>query len=287
MTHQLASLPTLLLAGRVIPRLGLGTMSLAGRRVLGPPADPWAAEQVLERAVAGGVRLLDTAGFYGPRTVHELIREVLAPYPEDLVISTKLGLTRDERGRWPVALTRDELRAQVEDDLQTLGVEALDLVVLRLGTPAGPQEGIVGEPLEVLAELVEEGLIRHAGLSAVTDAQLAEAQSVLDVACVQNHYAVTARGDDALLRRCAAAGIPYVAYSPTGGVRGPRSEVVSQVAARHGVGDRQLALAWLLAQPGVVPIPGTSSPDHLAELLAAAELTLSEQDLTDLEAASL
>jgi len=286
MGTSLAHLPTMPLAGCTVPRLGLGTMPLAGRRVLGPAADPVAAAGVLEAAIAAGVRFIDTAGFYGPRTVHALIREVLAPYPADLVIGPKLGLTRDERGRWPVALSPDELRAQVEDDLISLGVDALDLVVLRLGSPVGPVEGIVGEPLEVLADLVDEGLVRHAGLSAVTESQLAEAQTVLDVACVQNHLTVTSREDERLASRCAASGIPYVVYSPTGGARGPRSEVVSLVADRHSATDRQIALAWLLAQPGTIPIPGTSNPEHLAELLAATQLQLTEQDLTDLDAAA-
>lgn len=286
MATALSHLPTIELAGRTVPRLGLGTMSLAGRRVMGPPADPAAAARVLEEAVGAGVRFLDTAGFYGPRTVHELLREVLSPYPDDLLIGTKLGLARDERGRWPVALGRDELRAQVEDDLATLGVDALDLVVLRLGDPTGPVAGIVGEPLEVVAELIDEGLIRHAGLSAVTDQQVAEAQALFPVACVQNHLSVTQRADESFAERCAAQGLPYVVYSPTGGLRGPRSEAVTLVAERHGVSDRQVALAWLLERAGTVPIPGTSQPEHLAELLAAGELRLTEDDRTDLEIAA-
>lgn len=286
MASILAQLSTITLAGRTVPRLGLGTMSLAGRRVLGPPQDPEAAAAVLTGAIEAGVRFLDTAGFYGPRAVHELIRDTLAPYPDDLLIGTKLGLARDERGRWPVALGADELRRQVEDDLQTLGVDALDLVVLRLGTPTGAEEGIVGEPLEVIADLLDEGLIRHAGLSAVTEHQLAEAQALFPVACVQNHLTVTSRDDEPLAAHCARVGIPYVVYSPTGGVRGPRSEAVSLVAARHGATDRQVALAWLLQRPGTVPIPGTSSPEHLTELLAATELHLTEDDLTDLDIAA-
>lgn len=276
---------TIQLAGRSVPRLGLGTMALSGRRAMGPPQDPLAAARVLEAAVEGGIRFVDTAGFYGPDVASELIRSTLWPYPDDLVIGTKVGLRRDDRGRFLPALTPDEIRRQVERDLETLGTPTLDLVVLRLGTPTGPQEGAVGAPLETLAELVDEGLVRHAGLSCATDGQVAEADAIFDVACVQNHRSVAFRDDDALARHCAKRGIPYVVYSPTGGARGLRSPAVDLVAERHDVPARVVALAWLLDQPGTIPIPGTSNPAHLAELFGALDIQLSEQDLVDLESA--
>ncbi|MDO9356987.1 MAG: aldo/keto reductase [Solirubrobacteraceae bacterium] len=277
---------TIELAGHRVSRLGLGTMSLGGRRAMGPPDDPAAAARVLEGAVEAGIRFIDTAGFYGPDTVCELIASTLSPYPGDLVIGTKVGLARDDRGRFLPALTPDAIRRQVERDLETLGLPALELVVLRLGTPMGPQEGTVGEPLDTLAELIDDGLVRHAGLSCATDRQVAEADAIFDVACVQNHRSVVDREDDALARHCAKAGIPYVAYSPTGGARGLRSPAVDLVAERHGVDARVVGLAWLLAQPSTLPIPGTSDPDHLATLLGALDLVLDEQDLVDLESAA-
>lgn len=283
-TSPAAAAGTFELAGRTVARLGFGAMQLAGRRVMGPPADPEEARSVLRRAVELGVNHIDTSDYYGPHVTNQLIREALHPYPDDLVLVTKVGVRRDERGRWPVALEPAEIRGAIEDNIRHLGVDAVDVVNLRMGDPAGPVEGLIGEPLETLAQLVDDGLVRHVGLSCVTDAQLAEAQAVLPVACVQNHFNVNAQSDAALVDRCAREGIPYVPYFPGGGYKPLASEALDAVAARHGATTRQIALAWLLHRaPSILVIPGTSSVAHLEENVAAASIELTADDLATLD----
>lgn len=282
---QAAAAGTLSFAGRSVARIGYGAMQLAGRRVMGPPADPEEARRVLQRAVELGVNHIDTADYYGPHVVNELIRGVLHPYPADLVLVTKLGARRDERGRWPVALAPDELREGVAGNLERLGIDAIDVVNLRVGDAAGPVEGSIAEPLETMAQLLDEGLVRHVGVSNVTDAQLAEAESVLDVACVQNHFNVTAQGDGPLVDRCARQGIPFVPFFPLGGFKPVQGEVLDAVAAEHDATTRQVAIAWLLQRsPSILVIPGTSSVAHLEENLAAGALTLSADAVARLSA---
>jgi aryl-alcohol dehydrogenase-like predicted oxidoreductase len=239
---------------------------------------------VLREAVALGITHIDTSDYYGPHVTNEIIREALHPYPDGLHIVTKVGARRDDRGAWLPALAPDELRRAVHDNLDHLGLDRLDVVNLRLGGVDGPQPGSLAEPFTALAELQQQGLIRHLGLSTVAAGQLAEAQAIAPVVCVQNHYNLAHRADDALIDSLAAQGIAYVPYFPLGGFTRLQSDALDRVAARRATTPMAVALAWLLQRsPNLLLIPGTSSLAHLRENVAAAELALSEEDLADLE----
>jgi aryl-alcohol dehydrogenase-like predicted oxidoreductase len=269
-----------------VNRMGFGAMQLAGPGVFGPPADRDNSLAVLRRAVELGINHIDTSDFYGPYVVNELIHEALHPYPEGLVLVTKVGAFRDDNGGWIPATSPDQLRKAVHDNLEHLDVPALDLVNLRVGGVHGPEEDSIGSRFEVLAELREQGLIRHLGVSNVTVAQLTEARSVAPVAQVQNHFSILEQGDSALVDTCAEEGIAYVPFFPLGGAfQEVKWHTLSTVAARHGVSERQIALAWLLARsPSVLLIPGTASLAHLEQNVAAASIRLSEQDRAELDA---
>ena len=267
------------LGGRAVRRLGYGAMQLAGPGVFGPPRDHDAALAVLRDAVARGVNHIDTSDFYGPHVTNQLIREALAPYPPDLVIVTKIGARRDGNGAWLPAFSHEELTRAVHDNLRNLGLDALDVVNLRVMLGAhGPAEGSIEAPLSVLADLRREGLIRHVGLSNVTPKQVAEGRGILEIACVQNQYNLAHRDDDALLDDLARDGIPYVPFFPLGGFSPLQSSVLSDVARRLGATPMQVALAWLLRRsPNILLIPGTSSVAHLRENLAAAGLGMTDE----------
>jgi len=266
-------------------RVGYGAMQLAGPGVFGPPKDRDEAIAVLRTAVDLGIRHIDTADFYGPHVTNELIREALAPYPPDLHIVTKVGARRDERGGWPHARTPAELRAQVHDNLRRLGVDALDVVNLRVGGVEAPEPGSIAEQFEALARLRQQGLIRHLGLSTVTADQLAEARLIAPVVCVQNLYNLARRGDDPLVDLTAEQGIAYVPYFPLGGFSPLQSDALERVAARLGATPMAVALAWLLRRsPNILLIPGTSSVAHLRENVAAATLELPPDAAADLDA---
>ncbi|MFC6019382.1 oxidoreductase [Plantactinospora solaniradicis] len=287
-TNTPTSAGTFLLGGDLrINRLGFGAMRLAANSLHGPSRDPRTGIAVLRRAVELGVNHIDTAGFYGSGEVHahELIREALSPYPEDLVIATKVGPLRDEATGIPSReATADELRGLVEEDLRRLGLERLDLVYLRVGG-LGPIGGeSIAQRYGVLAALREEGLIRHLGVSNVDAAQYAEAEAIAPVAAVQNHFHLQHRDDAELLARCAALGSAYAPFFPLGGGNRPLDPSrYERIAARHDATVAQVALAWLLAlSPVMLAIPGTGSPEHLEENMAAADLRLSEEDLAEL-----
>lgn len=267
-----------------VGRFGYGAMQLAGPGVMGPPADHDGAVAVLREAVDLGVTHVDTSDAYGPRVTNRLIREALSPYPESLHVATKVGARRDEQGGWPVARRPEELRRQVEENLESLGVEVLDLVYLRVGDATGPVDGPVAEAFGALAGLREEGLVRHLGVSNATAAQVAEAQAVAPVVSVQNMYNLAHRGDDALIDRLAGEGVAYVPFFPLGGFSPLQSSVLSAVAARSGAAPMSVALAWLLHRsPNILLIPGTSSVAHLRENAAGAGLKLSGEDLAELD----
>ncbi len=264
------------LGDRRVKRLGYGAMQLAGPGVFGPPKDREGAIAVLREAVAQGVDHIDTSDFYGPHVVNQLIREALHPYPEGLTIVTKIGARRGADGSWNPAFSAEALRGAVHDNLRNLGLEALDVVNLRLMFSVhGPAEGSIAEPLGVLAELQREGLVRHIGLSNATAKQIGEGRAIAEIVCVQNHYNFAHRDDDALIDELAAAGVAYVPYFPLGGFTPLQSTTLSDVAGKLGATPMQVALAWLLQRaPNILLIPGTSSLGHLRENLAAAELTL-------------
>jgi aryl-alcohol dehydrogenase-like predicted oxidoreductase len=267
-----------------VTRFGYGAMQLAGPGVFGPPADRDAAVAVLRAAVDLGIRHIDTADFYGPYVTNEIIREALAPYPDDVHIVTKVGARRDDRGGWPHARTPAELVEQVHDNLRRLGLEALDVVNLRVGGFDAPEPGSIAEPFGALAELREQGLIRHLGLSTVDADQLAEAQAIAPVVCVQNFYNIANRRDDALVDSTARQGIAFVPYFPLGGMSPLQSETLHKVAARLGSTPMSVALAWLLRRsPNILLIPGTSSVAHLRENVAGAGLDLPADALAELE----
>jgi pyridoxine 4-dehydrogenase len=276
---------THLLGGRRVRRLGYGAMQLAGPGVFGPPKDPEAARTVLREAVALGVNHIDTSDFYGPHITNQLIREALHPYPEDLVIVTKIGARRDAQGAWLPAFSADELRQAVHDNLRNLGLDALDVVNLRaMNDVHGPAEGSLEEQLTVLADLRERGLVRHVGLSNVTMKQVEEAKRIVPVACVQNMYNLAHRNDDALIDALGGDGIPYVPFFPLGGFTPLQSGALSAVAERLGRSPLQVAIVWLLQRaPNILLIPGTSSVAHLRENLASVDVELSEEDLAALE----
>ncbi|MGY1623158.1 aldo/keto reductase family oxidoreductase [Geodermatophilus sp. SYSU D00965] len=273
------------LGDRSVHRLGYGAMQLAGPHVMGPPADRDAAVAVLRRAVELGVDHIDTSDYYGPHVTNEIIREALHPYPDDLVIVTKVGARRTPEGGWPEALSSDELRSAVEDNLRHLGVDALDVVNLRMPGFAEPVERSLAEPFEALAKMQREGLVRHLGVSNVTTQQLAEAQSIAPVVCVQNHYNLVHRHDDPMIDALSREGIAYVPFFPLGGFTPLQSAALETVARRLEASPMQVALAWLLARsPNVLLIPGTSSVAHLEENLTAAALVLGPRELEELDA---
>ncbi|MFY9666715.1 MAG: oxidoreductase [Trebonia sp.] len=268
-----------------VTRMGYGAMQLAGPGVFGPPADRDAAVAVLREAVELGITHIDTSGYYGPRVTNQIIREALYPYPEDLRIVTKVGAARDANGGWPEAQAPEQLREQVEENLRDLGLDAMDVVNLRNPGQRGPQPGSIAGPFTALAELRQEGLIRHLGLSNVTARQVAEAQSIAPVACVQNHYNLASRGDDDLIGSLAAQGIAYVPFFPLGGFNPLQSGTLDAVAERLGAARMTVALAWLLHRsPNILLIPGTSSVAHLRENVAAADLALPADALAELDA---
>jgi aryl-alcohol dehydrogenase-like predicted oxidoreductase len=273
------------LADRTVNRMGFGAMQLAGPGVFGPPKDHDAALAVLREAVAAGVDHIDTSDFYGPHVTNRLIREALHPYPGDLTIVTKLGAVRGNDASWIPALDPADLTQGVHDNLRHLGIDALDIVNLRVGGLHGPGEGSIEAPFTALAALQQQGLIRHLGLSNVTSGQIAEARAIAEVVCVQNHYNLVHRADDALIDALRDEGIAYVPFFPLGGFTPLQSSSLSEVAARLGATPMQIALAWLLHRaPNILLIPGTSSVAHLHENLAAAAITLSGEVLAELDA---
>ncbi len=285
---DIAQAGTFLLGDRMVKRIGYGAMQLAGPGVFGPPADPSAAAAVLREAVASGVDHIDTSDYYGPHVTNEILRAALFPYPADLTIVTKLGAVRGPEAQWRPALGGDDLQRGLEGNLERLGLAAMDVVNLRLmGDPAthGPSEGSLAEPLKALMRLQDQGLIRHIGLSNVTPAQVAEASGIAPFVCVQNHYNLARRGDDAMIDALAERGIAYVPFFPLGGFAPLQSAVLNEVAAGLGATAMQVALAWLLQRsPNILLIPGTSRRAHLRENLAAAELTLPPEALARLSA---
>ncbi|MCW2531754.1 MAG: aldo/keto reductase, NAD(P)-binding [Blastococcus sp.] len=272
------------LGDRSVNRLGYGAMQLAGPHVMGPPADRDAAIAVLRRAVALGIDHIDTSDYYGPHVVNEIIREALHPYPDELTIVTKIGARRTPDGEWPEALTPEELRQAVHDNLDHLGVDVLDVVNLRLPGFAGPIEGSLAEPFEVLVELQQQGLVRHLGVSNVTSQMFAEAQSIGRVVCVQNHYNLVHRDDDPLIDALAREGIAYVPFFPLGGFTPIQSAALETVARRLETTPMEVALAWLLARsPNLLVIPGTSSVTHLEQNLESAARVLGPVELEELD----
>ncbi|WBC10994.1 aldo/keto reductase family oxidoreductase [Micromonospora sp. WMMA1947] len=267
-----------------VTRFGYGAMQLAGPWVMGPPADHEGALAVLREAVALGITHIDTSAAYGPHVTNRLIREALHPYPETLHIVTKVGADRDEQGGWPTARDPQSLRRQVRENLETLGVDALGLVNLRLGDAEGPKPGSLAEALETLVALQQEGVIRHLGLSNVTPEQVAEARTIAPIACVQNRYNLAHRDDDDLIDELARQGVAYVPFFPLGGFTPVQSSALSAVAERLGATPMGVALAWLLRRsPNILLIPGTKSVAHLRENIAGAGLALSGDDLAELD----
>ena len=268
-----------------LTRVGYGAMQLAGPHVFGPPADHDGALAVLREVVALGINHIDTSDFYGPHVTNQLIKEALHPYPAGLHIVTKVGALRDAEGGWPPALAPDQLRQAVHENLTHLGLDAIDVVNLRVGGLDAPTPGSIEEPFTVLAELQQQGLIRHLGLSTVNADQVAEAQRIAPVVCVQNYYNLAHRVDDALIDNLAGQGIAYVPYFPLGGFSPLQSESLASVAAKLEATPMAVALAWLLQRsPNILLIPGTSSVAHLRENVAGAGLTIPADLLTELNA---
>ena len=272
------------LGEQVVKRLGYGAMQLAGPGVFGPPKDPATARAVLREAIAGGVNHIDTSDYYGPHVTNQIIREALHPYPEDLVIVTKVGARRGADASWIPAFSGEELTQAVHDNLRHLGVDALDVVNLRaMFDVLHPAEGSLEAPLSALADLQRKGLVRHIGLSNVTPKQIAEGRRICEIVCVQNYYNLAHRTDDPLIDELAGQGIAYVPFFPLGGFTPLQSSALSEVAARLDATPMQVALAWLLHRaPNILLIPGTSSIAHLRENLAAPQLTLAGQTLEQL-----
>ena len=267
-----------------VNRMGYGAMQLAGPQVWGPPADVEGAVAVLREAVEAGVNHIDTSDFYGPHVTNQIIKQALHPYPDGLVIVTKLGARRGEDKSWIHALSRQELIDAVHDNLRNLGLDALDIVNLRVGGITGPTEGSIEEPLTALAELKRQGLIRHLGLSNVSPKQLKEAQTITEIVCVQNLYNLANRSDDAFIHDLAGQGIAYVPFFPLGGFTPLQSATLDAVAASLEAPPMQIALAWLLQRsPNILLIPGTSSIQHLRENLKAATLQLPPETIADLD----
>jgi pyridoxine 4-dehydrogenase len=277
MTKQMELAGSYTLPGTLmtLKRMGYGAMQLAGPQVWGPPRDVEEAIALLREAVASGVNHIDTSDYYGPHVTNQIIKRALHPYPDGLVIVTKLGARRKEDKSWVHARSRQELIDGVHDNLRNLGLDALDVVNLRVGAVMGPEEGSIEEPLTVLVELKSQGLIRHIGLSNVNRAQVAEAQKITEIVCVQNFYNVAQRNDEGLVDELAKQGIAYVPFFPLGGFTPLQSLVLDEAAASVTATPMQVALAWLLQRsPNILLIPGTSSLGHLRENLKAAELQL-------------
>ncbi|UYB52336.1 aldo/keto reductase family oxidoreductase [Xanthomonas sp. AM6] len=282
---KLSTAGTFSLGDRTVTRIGYGAMQLAGPGVFGPPKDRAAALAVLREAVAAGVDHIDTSDFYGPHVTNQLIREALQPYPQRLTIVTKVGAVRGDDASWLPAQSPAELAQAVHDNLRNLGLDVLDVVNLRvMGDVHAPSEGPIGEQFTALAELQQRGLIRHLGISNATAAQVQEARRIAPVVCVQNHYNLAHRDDDALIDALGRDGIAYVPFFPLGGFTPLQSDSLSSIAQALGATPMQVALAWLLARaPNILLIPGTSSVAHLRENLAAAELSLSDDALAALD----
>jgi pyridoxine 4-dehydrogenase len=267
-----------------VTRVGYGAMQLAGPGVFGPPKDRDEAVDVLREVVRLGITHIDTSDFYGPHVTNQIIKQALHPYPDELHIVTKVGARRDAEGGWPHARSPRELREAVHDNLDNLGLDALDVVNLRIGAVDRPEPGPLAEQFTALAELQQQGLIKHLGVSTVLPEQIAEAQSIAPVVCVQNFYNIANREDDTLIDSLAAEGIAYVPYFPLGGFSPLQSGTLEAVAARLGATPMGVALAWLLQRsPNILLIPGTSSVAHLRENVAGAALSLSEEDLSELD----
>jgi pyridoxine 4-dehydrogenase len=267
----------------IVTRMGYGAMQLAGPHVFGPPADHDGAVAVLREVVKLGINHIDTSDFYGPHVTNQLIKEALHPYPEQLRIVTKVGARRDAKGNWPKALAPEELRQAIHDNLNNLGLDALDVVNLRVGGLVAPEPGSIAEPFRVLAEMQQEGLIKHLGVSNVSAEQVAEAQSIAPVVCVQNFYNIANRQDDSLIDSLAEQGIAYVPFFPLGGFTPLQSDTLSSVAGRFDASPMAVALAWLLQRsPNILLIPGTSSVEHLRENVAAADLQLPDDAIKEL-----
>jgi pyridoxine 4-dehydrogenase len=274
-----------LAAGATVTRMGYGAMQLAGPGVFGPPADREAAVAVLREVVALGITHIDTSDYYGPHVTNQIIKEALYPYQESLHIVTKVGARRDADGGWPHARAPHELRQAIHENLENLGLDAMDVVNLRMGGMAAPEPGSIAEPFTALAELQQEGLIKHLGLSTVNAEQIAEAQSIAPVVCVQNLYNLAHREDDALVDSLAAQGIAYVPYFPLGGFSPLQADELDSVAKRLAASPMSVALAWLLQRsPNILLIPGTSSVAHLRENVAGAGLELPADALAELDA---
>jgi pyridoxine 4-dehydrogenase len=266
-----------------VSRMGYGAMQLAGPGVFGPPKDHDAALAVLRKAVELGINHIDTSDYYGPYITNQIIREALHPYPDELRIVTKVGATRDAKGGWPHARSPEQLRQAVHDNLNHLGLDVLDVVNLRVGGFDSPEAGSIAEPFTALAQMQQEGLIKHLGVSTVSAEQIAEAQSIAPIVCVQNFYNLAHRADDALIDSLAAQGIAYVPYFPLGGFTPLQSDTLEALAARLDTTPMAVALAWLLQRaPNVLLIPGTSSVAHLHENIEGAALALSENELAEL-----
>ena len=266
-----------------VTRVGYGAMQLAGPGVFGPPKDRDAAVAVLREAIELGITHIDTSDYYGPHVTNQIIKEALHPYPDELHIVTKVGAYRDAKGGWPHARSPEQLRQAVHDNLIHLGLEALDVVNLRVGGFDSPEPGSIAEPFTALAEMQQEGLIKHLGISTVSAEQVAEAQSIAPIVCVQNFYNLAHRVDDELIESLAAQGIAYVPYFPLGGFTPLQSDTLESVATRLQATPMAVALAWLLQRsPNVLLIPGTSSVAHLRDNIKGAALALSEDELTEL-----
>jgi pyridoxine 4-dehydrogenase len=267
-----------------VHRIGYGTMQLAGPHVFGPPHDRSEAIAVLREAIDSGVNHIDTSDFYGPHVTNQLIKEALYPYPNDLTLVTKVGARRGDDGSWILDRSRENLVESIHDNLRNLGLDALDIVNLRMGGLSAPESGSIAEPLKVLIEFKQQGLIRHIGLSTVTPEQLAEAQTLTEVVCIQNFYNLANRGDDAFIDDVAKQGIAYVPYFPLGGFSPLQSSVMDTVAASLGVTPMQVAQAWLLHRsPNILLIAGTSRRTHLRENLSVAKLQLAPEVITQLD----
>lgn len=267
-----------------LKRIGYGTMQLPGPHVWGPPRDKQAALAVLRETVELGANHIDTAHFYGPQIANDLIREALSPYSKDLVIVTKIGYVRGDDGSWALDISKEGLMRAVHQNLTSLNVEVLDVVNLRVGGPTGPSEGSIAEPLSTLVELQKMGLVRHIGLSNVTQDQYREASSIAKIVCIQNQYNLVHRADDAFIDELAADGVAYVPFFPLGGFTPVQSATLSDVSSAIGATTKQVALAWLLQRsPNILVIAGTSSVDHLRENFKAGDLVLSPEHLAVLD----
>lgn len=277
---------TFKLGAHLVRRMGYGAMQLAGPGVMGPPTDPDTARAILREAVALGVNHIDTSDFYGPHVTNLLIREALSPYPDNLLLVTKIGAKRGKDGSWKPALSRADLAKAVDDNRRNLDLDVIDVINLRMtGEELGLVKGSIAEPLSVLADLQRQGLVRNIGISNVTRQQVREARGLCDIVCVQNHYNLAHRQDDALIDELADADIAYVPYFPLGGFQPLQFEALSRTAQQLGGSPSQVALAWLLRRsPNILVIPGTGSLTHLRENLAAQQLNIPEQQLAELNA---